>query len=171
MAREVFMIYLAPAVLLVLIFCLWYWLKRRKLMQPDEPKVPPQRSNVVITTDKKVDLPRDVKTVTFIVRRNAQGGSEIVAEPVKVELNEGEQLVWTSPSGRLEIRFDPASRPFAGDRYETGRGGRMFSGPLIPQRQVRKAYTYTVLITTKEGTFVAKTFELAVNWRSQSTSK
>lgn len=165
------MIYLALAVLLVLIFCLWFWLKRRNLMQPDEPKVPAERSKVVISTDKKVELPRAVKTITFTVRRNAQGGSDLVAEPSKVELNEGEQLLWTSPSGRLEIRFDPANKPFAGDRYETGRGGRMFSGPLVPQRQPRKSYTYAALITTKDGVFVAKTFELAVNWRSPASTK
>lgn len=124
------------------------------------------QSIVVTSTHKEVELPQAVKTVTYTVERNVQGGSELMAEPGRVELNEGEQLIWTSPSGRLEIRFDPANTPFAGDRYETGRGGRMYSGPLIPQQQARRSYIYTVLITTKEGAFVAKTVELVVNWRS-----
>lgn len=140
-------------------------------MQPDKPKVSPPQSIVNISTDKSVEFPKTIETVTFTVNRNVQGAAELMAAPSRVELNEGEQIVWTSPSGRLEIRFDPANTPFAGDRYETGRGGRMYSGPLLPQKQARNSYTYTVLITTKDGAFVAKTFELMVNWRSPASAK
>lgn len=129
------------------------------------------QSIVKISTNKSVEFPKTVKTVRFTVERNVQGGSELTAAPSRVELNEGEQIVWTSPSGRLEIRFDPANSPFAGDRYETGRGGRMYSGPLLPQKQARNFYTYTALITTKDGAFVVKTFDLVVNWRSPATAK
>jgi hypothetical protein len=112
--------------------------------------------------DPKPTRPKEVP-VTIVVNRNEQGEPvELVVRPATVVVNENEQVRWSSPSGRLEIRFSPSLTPFAGGSYETSTGGFSFSGKPVQRRQIRPSYKYTVLVTTTDGFFLTQTAEVVV---------
>lgn len=133
--------------------------------RPDTPRPkPPVREKVVTNTTKTIEFPKAVK-VTISVKRDDKGNSVLVAEPREVVIEEGIQVAWTSPDGKLEIRFNPANKPFIGDSYEAGRGGVSYSGPLVRSASLLSSYTYTALVTTKNGQFLTQSFVVKINWK------
>ena len=132
--------------------------------RPDKPDqtAPPTRSIVSTTTTKTIQLPKAVK-VAIAVKKDEKGTPVLVAEPREVVIDEGVQVAWTCPDGKLEIRFNPTNRPFVGAGYEAGRGGVLYSGPLVRSSSPQPSYTYTALVTTKDGIFVTQSFVVKVN--------
>jgi hypothetical protein len=123
---------------------------------------PPVREKVVTNTTKTIEFPKAVK-VTISVKRDDKGNSVLVADPKEVVIEEGVQVAWTSPDGKLEIRFNPANKPFIGDSYEAGRGGISYSGPLVRAASLQPTYAYTALVTTKDGQFLTQSFAVRIN--------
>jgi hypothetical protein len=122
---------------------------RRNYMEPNPPVQTPTR-------------PKEVP-VTVVVNRNQQGEPvELVVRPAVVILNANEQLRWSSPDGRLEIRFNPGITPFAGSNFETTAGGFSFSGAPVQRRPIRQSYKYNALVTTGDGFFLTQTAEVVV---------
>src|SRR5690242_6265813 len=98
--------------LFVLCLCvlLFLLLQRRKAMESHQPRPdnssqidPSTHSIVSTTTTKTIHLPKAVK-VTIAVKRDEKGNSVLVAEPREVTIDEGVQVAWTCPDGKLEIR-------------------------------------------------------------------
>ena len=104
------------------------------------------------------------KTVTITVN-----GRMLQIKQEANQITTKEQVVWTCPDGRVEIRFSPAANPFASDMYEVARGGRAYSGTPV----VRKAqtYKYTILVTTQNGLFLTKEVDLVVTPAPGSNAK
>lgn len=70
-----------------------------------------------------------------------------------------EQLVWTCPDGKLEIRFSPATTAFLGAAYEAPRGGRIYSGT---PRTKPGSFRYRISVTTPDGFLLDQTAKLSV---------
>lgn len=164
------MTYLLPLLFVIgLCLLIYLLLKGRKNMashpsRPNKPEVvgPPTRSLVETSTTKTIEFPKAVK-VTIAVKRDDKGNPVLIAEPREVSVEDDVQVAWTCREGKLEIRFNPANKPFVGDSYEAGRGGIIYSGPLVRTPSPQPAYTYTALVTTKDGVFVTQTFAVKVN--------
>jgi hypothetical protein len=77
-------------------------------------------------------------------------------------LKENEQLAWTSPDARIEIRFSPALSPFNGAAFETPRGGKVYSGLPNGKFGARQNVKYKVLATTPDGILLDQTIEFVV---------
>ncbi len=112
------------------------------------------------------------KAVTIKVERDSQNpkGRVLRVKQESDKITTTEQLVWTCPDGRLEIRFSRAQNPFAGDVYEVARGGKVFSG--TPARATKpKTFVYTFLVTTPDGYFLTLDWPITVTPAPNSTSK
>lgn len=104
------------------------------------------------------------REVVVKVVRNPQAPKgrvlQVKQESDKIALNE--QLVWSCPDGRLEIRFSRAQDPFAGEMYEVARGGKVFSGKPVQSPKTSKTYTYTFLVTTPDGYFLTLDWPITI---------
>lgn len=128
-------------------------------MEPDKPDYPtvPPRPGKPGQNPFPIPLDRKTKPVVIRVRRDAKGEPvELVIEPQIVSLNPDEQIAWTCPDGRLEIRVGRRVTPFGGDTFEVARGGVSFSGRPAARRPVMESHRYTVLVTTGDGFFLTK---------------
>ena len=103
-------------------------------------------------------------TVTVKVERDPQNPKgrvlRVKQDADKITLNE--QLAWTCPDGRLEIRFSRALAPFAGDAYEVARGGKVFSGKPVKRTSKPQTYKYSLLVTTPDGYFLTQEIAITV---------
>lgn len=106
------------------------------------------------------------------VKRNSKGvPTDLVIEMVGWKtLRVTEQIAWTSPDGKLEIRFDPRLSPFGGASFEVPQGAKSFSGRPDPKKLSMKSFRYTVLVTTPDGFFLKKDTEVVIE-RPSSTKK
>ncbi len=104
------------------------------------------------------------KLVTIRVVRDPQNSKERILQVKQdwssITLNE--QITWTCPDGRLEIRFSRARNPFAGDSYEVARGGKIYSGKPVVRVTKEQLFKYVILVTTPDGFFLTQTIELKV---------
>ena len=104
------------------------------------------------------------KLVTVTVARDPQDSKKRILK-VKQEADKimpNEQLAWTCPDGRLEIRFSRKYNPFAGDAYEVARGGKVFSGVPVRCGSKEQSFRYSLLVTTPDGFFVTKEVDIIV---------
>ncbi len=141
---------LLSLVLLLSILCLYLILRRNSMSNypPDEP----------IQTPRPRPIPVNIRVV-----RNQRGEPiDLQIEPQSLALAENQQAKWSTQDGRLEIRFSARLTPFAGDIYETARGGESFSGAPLPKRPARSSFEYTVLVTTSDGFFLSKKAEVRI---------
>jgi hypothetical protein len=107
--------------------------------------------------------PPAINVVVKVVRdpNNPKGRIlQIKQDADKITTNE--QLAWTCPDGRLEIRFSRALNPFAGDAYEVARGGKVFSGKPVRRPAKPQAYKYSLLVTTPDGYFLTQDVTVTV---------
>ena len=104
------------------------------------------------------------KDVTIKVVRDPQNpkGKILQIKQDWVSITTNEQIAWTCPDGRLEIRFSRASNPFLGDMFEVARGGKAFSGTPLKRNSKEQIYKYVILVTTPDGFFLTQTVELKV---------
>ncbi|HEX4951601.1 MAG TPA: hypothetical protein VFZ34_33395 [Blastocatellia bacterium] len=112
------------------------------------------------------------KSVTIRVERDAQSpkGRVLRVKQDSDTITSNEQLMWTCPDGRLEIRLSRAQNPFAGDLYEVARGGKVFSGK--PNRVSKpRTFVYTFLVTTPDGYFLTLDWPITVAPASNPNSK
>ncbi|MFN7927035.1 MAG: hypothetical protein U0Y68_03665 [Blastocatellia bacterium] len=110
------------------------------------------------------------KTVTITVSRDAKGRFiQIKQDWAKLMANE--QIAWTSPDGRVEIRFSRTTSPFLGDMFEVARGGKAFSDPPVKRITQDQTYKYTILVTTPDGYFVSKEVDLVITPATGSKGK
>lgn len=112
----------------------------------------------------KFNLPPRPPAITVTVAvvgdpKNPKGLS-VRAEKDKITTNE--QLAWTCPDGRLEVRFSRALNPFAGDAYEVARGGKVFSGKPVKRSSKPQTYKYSLLVTTPYGYFFTQEVTITV---------
>ena len=124
---------------------------------PDKPD-PPKPGEGPTQPPRPRPIPVNIKVV-----RNQQGEPiDLQIEPQSLSLAEGQQAKWSTQDGRLEIRFSAKLTPFAGDAYETARGGESFSGAPLPKRPERPSFEYTALVTTSDGFFLSKKAEVRI---------
>jgi len=103
-------------------------------------------------------------TVTVKVERdpNNPNGRVLLVKQDADKITTNEQLAWTCPDGRLEIRFSRALAPFAGDAYEVARGGKVFSGKPVKRTSKPQTYKYSLLVTTPDGYFLTQEVSVTV---------
>ena len=77
-------------------------------------------------------------------------------------LKEGDQLFWTSPDARLEVRFSPALAPFTSAMFEVARGGKVYSGLANGKFGQRQVVRYKLLVTTPDGILLSQELEFTV---------
>lgn len=113
------------------------------------------------------------KAVTIRVVRDPQNpkGRILQIKQDWKSLQANEQIAWTSPDGRVEVRFSRAANPFLGDMFEVARGGKAFSGTPVKRITKEQTYKYTILVTTPDGFFVTKDVELIVAPAPSSKAK
>jgi hypothetical protein len=104
------------------------------------------------------------KTVTVKVARDPQNpkGRVLRIQQESEKITAQEQLAWTCPDGRLEVRFSRAMAPFAGDAYEVARGGKVFSGKPLKRSTKPQTYKYSLLVTTPDGYFLTQDVMITV---------
>lgn len=104
------------------------------------------------------------KYVTIRVIRDPQNpkGKILQIKQDWTSITTNEQIGWTCPDGRLEVRFSRASNPFLGDMFEVARGGKAYSGTPLKRSSKEQAYKYVILVTTPDGFFLTQTVELKV---------
>lgn len=154
------MTYLLLALVLLLSALCLYLILRRNFMSdyPLDQPGPPNRGEKPTQPQRPKPAPVTIKVV-----RNQQGEPiDLQIEPQSLSLTENQQAQWSTQDGRLEIRFSAKLTPFAGDIYETARGGESFSGAPLPRRPARPSFEYTVLVTTSDGFFLSKKAEVRV---------
>ena len=113
------------------------------------------------------------KAVTIRVVRDPQNpkGRILQINQDWTRLLTNEQIAWTSPDGRVEVRFSRAANPFFGDMFEVARGGKAFSGTPLKRSTKEQTYKYSILITTPEGLFLTKEVEVVITPVPGSNSK
>lgn len=104
------------------------------------------------------------RAVTIKVVRDPQNpkGKILQIKQDWTRLLANEQIAWTSPDGRVEVRFSRAANPFFGDMFEVARGGKAFSGTPVKRSTKEQAYKYAILVTTPDGFFVTKEIDLVI---------
>ena len=138
---------------------------------PEQPNVKEIRNEILSLSFEdiqqlKFNLPPrpPAITVTVKVERDPQNPKgrvlRVKQDADKITLNE--QLAWTCPDGRLEIRFSRALAPFAGDAYEVARGGKVFSGKPVKRTSKPQTYKYSLLVTTPDGYFLTQEIAITV---------
>ncbi|MBS1808913.1 MAG: hypothetical protein JST84_12190 [Acidobacteria bacterium] len=113
------------------------------------------------------------KLVTVTVGRDPQDSKKKILK-VKQEADKimpNEQLAWTCPDGRLEVRFSRKLNPFGGDAYEVARGGKVFSGIPVKRNSKEQSYRYSLLVTTPDGYFLSKEVDIIVTATPKQTAK
>lgn len=113
------------------------------------------------------------KDVTIRVARDPQNpkGKTLQIKQDWKTLMANEQIAWTCPDGRVEVRFSRAANPFLGDMFEVARGGKAFSGTPLKRNTKEQAYKYSILVTTPDGLFLTKEIELVITPAPSSNSK
>jgi hypothetical protein len=113
------------------------------------------------------------KDVTIKVVRDPQNpkGKILQIKPDAVSITPKEQVAWTCPDGRLEVRFSRASNPFLGDMFEVARGGKAFSGTPTKRITKEQTFKYSILVTTPDGFFLTKEVQLVVTPASNPNAK
>ncbi len=113
------------------------------------------------------------KEVVIRVTRDPQNpqGRILQIKPEVVSLTTKEQVAWTCPDGRLEIRFSRAANPFLGDMFEVARGGKAYSGTPAKRITKEQTFKYSILVTTPDGFFLSKEVPLVVTPAYNSDSK
>lgn len=103
-------------------------------------------------------------TVTVKVERdpNNPKGRVLRVKQDADKITTNEQLAWTCPDGRLEIRFSRALNPFTGDAYEVARGGKVFSGKPVGRIKEPQTYKYSLLVTAPDGFFLTQEVMITV---------
>lgn len=102
------------------------------------------------------------RPVTITVKRNAKGVPvDVIVRPDVATLAPNEQLVWSSPDARIEIRFSRDNAVFLGTSFEVPRGAKVFSG-VPAQKPSKRIFKYTVLVTTQDGIFLTKEAQVVV---------
>ena len=104
------------------------------------------------------------KDVTIRVVRDPQNpkGKTLQIKQDWKSLLATEQIAWTCPDGRVEIRFSRAANPFLGDMFEVARGGKAFSGTPLKCSTKEQTFKYSILVTTPEGLFLTKEVALVI---------
>jgi hypothetical protein len=114
----------------------------------------------------KFNLPPRPPTITVTVKverdPNNPKGRILRVKQDADKITPNEQLAWTCPDGRLEIRFSRALNPFAGDAYEVARGGKVFSGKPVKRASQPQTYKYSLLVTTPDGFFLTQEVTITV---------
>ena len=118
------------------------------------PPLPP-------TTDVLIKVVRDPQNPK---------GKILQIKPEATSISTNEQIAWTCPDGRLEVRFSRASNPFLGDMFEVARGGKAYSGTPLKRSSKEQIYKYVLLVTTPDGFFLTQTVELKVTPPSVPTN-
>jgi hypothetical protein len=101
-------------------------------------------------------------TVRVVRDPNNPKGRFLQVRQATDKITTNEQLAWTCPDGRLEIRFSRALNPFAGDGYEVARGGKVFSGKPVKRVSKPQTYKYSLLVTTPDGYFLTQDVTVTV---------
>ena len=113
------------------------------------------------------------KAVTIRVVRDPQNpkGKTLQIKQDWKSLLANEQIVWTCPDGRVEVRFSRAANPFLGDMFEVARGGKAFSGTPLKRSSKEQTFKYSILVTTPDGLFLTKEVALVITPVPGSKSK
>lgn len=113
------------------------------------------------------------KEVTIRVVRDPQNpkGKALQIKQDWKSLMANEQIAWTCPDARVEIRFSRAANPFLGDMFEVARGGKAFSNTPLKRSTKEQTYKYSILVTTPDGFFLTKEVDLVIAPAPSSSSK
>jgi len=114
--------------------------------------------------------PPDVqKTIIRVVRKKGEPPTDLDIQNVDWKvLKATEQVVWTCPDGKLEIRFDPALSPFGTGSFLVPQGATAYSGVPNPKRRDQESFRYLVLVTTPDGFVLKKEAAIAIERRPKA---
>lgn len=104
------------------------------------------------------------KDVTIRVQRDPQNpkGRILQIKQDWASLMASEQIAWTSPDARLEVRFSRAANPFFGDMFQVARGGKAFSGTPLKRSSQEQVFKYVLIVTTHDGYVLSQNVELKI---------
>ncbi len=146
--------------LIALLLVLWL-LTRRKEKKPDEEPLP--EFPIPRPQSNFVEPPREEVKITFI-----EDDGAIRIEPPNLILAPNKQAAWSSPSGKVEIRFSPKDSPFGGSSFIAAAKGVSLSGVPRENAQQDRQINYIVLFTTPDGRLFSQTATVVVSGRGQS---
>jgi len=147
--------------LLIIFALLWLLLRKRAGAEPDEERLP----QFPIPRPKSgfVEPPRQEVKIRFDEKENT-----VRIEPPNLILAPNKQAAWSSPSGKIEIRFSPNEAPFGGSSFISAQDGVSLSGLPRPEAAHEIALNYLVLFTTPDGRLLNQTASLVVSKREQA---
>lgn len=146
--------------LIALLLVLWM-LTRRKEKKPDEEPLP--EFPIPRPQSDFVEPPRQEVKISFI-----EDDGAIRIEPPKLILAPDKQAAWSSPSGKIEIRFSPRDTPFGGSSFIAATNGVSLSGIPRENAQQDRQINYIVLFTTPDGRLFSQTASVVISGRGQS---
>src|SRR5262245_61705768 len=148
-------------ILVALLLLLWALLQKRAgAGGNDEPlprfPIPRPKSDFVEPPRQEVSIPFDEKA------------GAVRIEPSTLILAPNKQAAWSSPAGKVGIRFSPAESPFGGSSFITAKGGVSLSGiPRVDAAHEREI-NYLVLFTTPDGRLFTDAASVVVSKRGQT---
>ena len=145
-------------ILIVLLLVLWLLLQRRG--KPDEEPLP--QFPIPRPQSNFIEPPRQEVKITFI-----EDDDTIRIEPPNLILAPNKQAAWSSPSGKVEIRFSPRDTPFGGSSFIAATNGVSLSGIPRENAQQERQINYIVLFTTTDGRLFSQTATVVVSRRGQ----
>jgi hypothetical protein len=146
--------------LIALLLVLWALIRRRE-KKPDEEPLP--EFPIPRPQSSFIEPPRQEVKITFV-----EDDGAIRVEPSNLILAPDNQAAWSSPSGKVEIRFSPRDTPFGGSSFIAATNGVSLSGiPRIDAPQENQI-NYIVLFTTTDGRLFSQTASVVVSKRGRS---
>ncbi|MGH9834495.1 MAG: hypothetical protein ACREBD_02280 [Blastocatellia bacterium] len=143
--------------LIALLLVLWMLMRRREKKPDEEPlpefPIPRPQSNFI-------EPPRQEVKISFI-----EDDDTIRIEPPNLILAPNKQAAWSSPSGKVEIRFSPRDSPFGGSSFIAATNGVSLSGIPREDAQQDRQINYIVLFTTTDGRLFSQTATVVVSER------
>ena len=114
-------------------------------------------------------VPPIQKTIIKVVREKGKPPTDLDIQNVNWRvLKATEQVAWTCPDGKLEIRFDPALSPFGIGSFLVPQGAKAYSGAPNPKRRDQESFRYLVLVTTPDGFLLKKEASIAIERRPKA---
>ncbi|MGE0132280.1 MAG: hypothetical protein AB7U82_29715 [Blastocatellales bacterium] len=149
--------------LLILVALLWLLLRKRAGTEPKFDEEPLPQFPIPRPKSDFVEPPRQEVKIQFDERAGA-----IRIEPPTLILAPSRQAAWSSPSGKIEIRFSPNDSPFGGASFISASGGVSLSGIPRVDAAHESEINYLVLFTTSDGRLFTDAASVVVSKRGDS---
>ncbi len=150
-------------VLAALLLLIWTLLQKRADAEEKPGNKPLPHFPIPRPESDFVEPPRQEVKIQFDEKEG-----DLRIEPPTLILAPNQQAAWSSPAGKIEIRFSPADSPFGGASFISAKGGVSLSGIPRVDATHESEINYLVLFTTPDGRLFTDAASVVVSKRGQT---